>query len=182
MKQSFKPDKVKQMKDQQTVIFLVRHGETDLPYINDQRIDDNRRLTKKGKEQSKKNGEYLSAFSPSIIFSSPMQRTIETSEIIKTSAGASKKIVIEKELHEIYDNASWYSIETRIPELFERIIKKHSGEHIICVSHQDVIEGTLKALNVTSDEADLPCQMGQIYRLVFAGNRFVQVNKLDPSK
>lgn len=170
------------MKDQQTVIFLVRHGETDFAYINDPKIDDNRKLTEKGKEQSKKNGEYLNAFSPTAILSSPMHRTVETSEIMRKYADVSKKIVVENELHEIYNNASWHSIETRIPELFEKIIKKHSGEHVICVSHQDVIEGALRALKVTSAEAELPCQMGQIYRLVFAGKKFVQVTKLDPSK
>ena len=170
------------MQDQQTIIFLIRHGETDFAYVNDQSIDDNRVLTSNGKEQCRKNGEYLKDFSLSTIYSSPMKRTVETSEIIKKHAEIDADVVVEQELHEIYDNASWQSIGTRIPELFLKFVGKHSGEQIACVSHMDVIENTLRAIGATNEEADFPCQIGQMYRLVFAGKTFVQVTKLDPSK
>ena len=169
------------MKELQTIIFLVRHGETDFTYVNDPGVDGKRRLNEKGKEQSVKNGQYLNDFSIKVIFSSPMERTLETAKIIKKTANVSNEVVVEKELHEIYDNASWQSVGERVPNFFEKIIVKSPGEQVVCVSHQDVIENTLRALGVTAEEADFPCQMGQMYRLVFAGKKFVQATKLDPS-
>lgn len=166
----------------QTVIFLVRHGETDFAYVGDKDIDARRVLTEKGHHQCHKNGEYLADFAPVAIYASPLKRTIQSAEEIKRGAKVSCKIVPENDLYEIYDNASWESIKTRLPALFEKIIEAHAGSHVICVSHLDVIEGVLKALGATDKERDSSCQMGEMYRLVFAGKRFVQATKLTPAK
>ncbi len=165
----------------QTVIFFVRHGQTDFPYSNDPAVDDIRRLTEKGEGQSRKNGEYLLAFQPTAIYSSPLHRTMATAEIIKVAAEIPGEIIIGKDLYEIYDNDSFYSIGKRLPKFFEGIIAKHPGEQIVCVSHQDVIETVLKSFDSADAEAEFPCQMGEMYRMVFAGKTFVQATKLAPA-
>ena len=168
-------------RDSQTVIFFVRHGQTDFPYSNDPTVDETRSLTEKGQGQSRKNGEYLRAFAPIAIYSSPLHRTMETAKIIKTAAEIPGEIITGQDLFEIYDNPSYYSIGKRLPVFFAMIIDKHSGEQIVCVSHQDVIETTLRSFNVTNEEAELSCQIGEMYRLVFAGKTFVQATKLTPA-
>lgn len=165
----------------QTVIFFVRHGQTDFPYSNDPTVDDIRRLTEKGESQSRKNGEYLRSFQPAAIYSSSLRRTMETAEIIKTAAEIPAEIIIGKDLFEIYDNASFYSVGTRLTKFFTNLINNHPGEQIVCVSHQDVIETLLRSLDVSDEEAQFPCEMGELYRLVFAGKTFVQATKLTPA-
>ncbi len=165
----------------QTIIFFVRHGETDFPYSNDPSVDDTRRLTEKGKQQSERNGRYLRDFAPAAIYASPLNRTMETAEIIKSAAEIPGNVVIGKDLFEIYDNQSFYSIGTRLTKFLTSLINAHPGEQLVCVSHQDVIETTLRSLNVTEVEGEFPCQMGEMYRVVFAGNTFVQATKLKPA-
>lgn len=166
----------------QTVIFLVRHGQTDLPYVADPELDDQRQLTKEGRAQLKKVGEYLKSFAPSVIFSSPRQRTIESAEIIKQITKTTSKVVIAVELLEIYNTASYVATERTVPDFLVSLVKKHAGAQIVCVSHMDVIEGALRGFKVTADEAKLPCGMADVYRLVFAGETFVECTKLQPAK
>ncbi|MEX1123902.1 MAG: phosphoglycerate mutase family protein [Patescibacteria group bacterium] len=165
----------------QTVIFLVRHGQTDFPYSNDPTVDDRRRLTEKGQSQSRRNGRYLKAFRPTAIYSSPLHRTIETSSIIKELAEIPGEVITGQDLYEIYDNDSFYSIGKCLPKFFQSIIAKHAGEQVVCVSHQDVIETVLRSYDVSEQEAEFPCLMGEMYRLVFAGDVFVQATKLTPA-
>jgi len=162
----------------QTVIFLVRHGETDFAYVNDPSVDKERVLTKKGMEQSKNNGQYLADFGPIAVYSSPLKRTVQTAEIICQQAGVELAVQVNPELLEIYDDQSWQSIATRLPKLFRKLISQHAGKQVVCVTHQDVIEGALGALKVTSEEADFPCRVGEMYRTVFAGEEFVQATKI----
>lgn len=165
----------------QTVIFFIRHGETDLPYSTDPKVDSLRILTERGVRQSLENGQYLEQFDISAIFSSPLKRTMSTAEAVKQGSGFSGEIMPEPELLEIYDQRSFDSVKTRIPNLFRRLINDYHGKHIACVSHQEVIETTLEALGVINKEANFPCGMGEMYRLVFAGETFVQATKLTPA-
>lgn len=166
---------------QQTVIFFVRHGLTDQPYSLNPEIDAKRVLTEQGKKQIAKVGEYLRAFAPTAIYSSPLKRTLETAEIIRSKAEIAAKIESKNELLEIYSDSDYQALSQKIPALMNQLATKHPGEHIVCTSHQDVIEGGLKALGVEAEEADFPCLMAQLYRLVFAGNTFVEATKLDPA-
>jgi broad specificity phosphatase PhoE len=165
----------------QTVIFFCRHGQTDKPYSLNPQEDNERALTEFGRKQIQMVGQYLSSFAPTAIYSSPLGRTIETAEIIKTVSEIDGPIIKREELLEIYSQADYLSLHSRIPLFFQEILKKHAGEHIICVSHQDVIEGGLRALGITADEAEFPCLMGQCYRVVFVGSVFVHATKLAPA-
>lgn len=165
----------------QTVIFFCRHGQTDKPYSIDPEIDNERVLTDFGQKQIQAVGEYLRAFAPSAIYSCPRNRTAQTAEIIKEKAEIASEIVKRDELLEIYSDADYASLTARIPAFIKELIEKHAGDHIVCVSHQDVIEGGLRAFGVEADEAEFPCKVGEGYRLVFAGDVFVQATKITPA-
>lgn len=164
----------------QTVIFFCRHGQTDRPYSSDPQIDAERMLTDEGRKQIQSAGEYVKAFEPAAIYCSPRKRTIETAEIIKKFGEIDGELELRDELLEIYTDAQYEDLAVTIPKLFQELISKHRGKHIVCASHQDVIEGCLRALGVSDEEAQFPCGVGHLYRIVYAGDQFVQAVKYTP--
>jgi len=164
----------------QTVVFLVRHGETDFAYVSDKNIDATRVLTEKGISQCQRNGQYLADFAPVAIYASPLKRTVQSAQEIKRSTGMTAKVITDDNLLEVYDNARWEAVNKNIPAFFEEIIDKHAGSQVICVTHLDVAVGALRALGAARMEIASICQMGEMYRLVFAGKTFVQATKLMP--
>ena len=166
----------------QTVIFLFRHGQTDLPYSASQEIDDQRHLTKEGTEQIEKVGQYLAAFAPTAIYSSPLHRTVETAEIIKQLAEIPSEIIRTNSLLEYY-NAEGFATEQRnAKKFFADLAMTHAGEHIVCVSHQDPIAYFVSRLGFTASEIGRPLEMAEGYRLVFAGVVPVECQKISPAK
>lgn len=165
----------------QTVIFLIRHGQTDRVYSSDPDTDNQRVLSRKGIGQLKKVGEYLKAFAPEKIYASPRKRTLQSAELIRQEAGVEEPVEEAKELFEIYSDADYRSLEARIPRFFSQIVGRYPGKQIVCVSHQDVIQGGLNAFQLTEAEKDFPCQMADVYRLVFAGAVLVECQKLRPA-
>lgn len=162
----------------QTVIFFVRHGDTDLSYSSDPTQDGQRRLTEGGKQQIKRVGEYLKEFAPVAVYSSPMERVQQTAAILRDEAGVEASVLIEPELHEIYDDGSYNSVGSRVGKFLEKIIAAHAGQQLICATHMDVIESLLKSLDVSAEEADLPCRTADCYRLVFAEKTLVECLKI----
>ncbi len=165
----------------QTIIFLIRHGKTDHAYSTDPSVDNERQLTEEGSQQLEKVGEYLAAFAPVAIYSSPRKRTLQSAEIIKEQAHIDSAVQSAQELFEIYSPSDYQSLEKRIPNFFAQLVAKHSGRHIVCVSHQDTIQGGLDAYDLTDEEKDFPCEMAELYRLVFAGPTLVECQKLRPA-
>jgi len=165
----------------QTVIFFCRHGLTDKPYSSDPEIDAERVLTQVGKKQLQEVGKYIRPFAPVAIYASPRKRAIESAEEIKKFGEIDSEIITSDELIEIYTDAQYEALSVTIPSYFQKLVELHRGHHIVCASHQDVIEGGLRALGASDEEADFPCNMGQMYRVVYAGDTFVQAVKLDPA-
>ncbi|QQG50040.1 MAG: histidine phosphatase family protein [Candidatus Berkelbacteria bacterium] len=165
----------------QTIIFLVRHGETDRTYLLDPTIDGERVLTQEGRDQIKKVGEYIANFAPVAIYSSPRLRTIQTAEVIEEVAKIPREIEQKQELYEIYSPGDYQALENIIPKFFDELITKHAGCHIVCTTHQDVIQGGLEAFDLTDEEKDFPCLEAEMYRLVFAGHKLVECQKLTPA-
>lgn len=163
-----------------TVIFLIRHGQTDRAYSTDPNLDGERILTEQGRAQLNKVGEYLKSFAPSKIYSSPVKRTIESAEVIKEQIG---DITIEttQRLFEVYSNERFNESFTDGPKFLQELAQKHTGEHIICVSHQDVIEQFVRGLGATNEEAQFPCKTAQGYRVVLAQDIFVEITKISPA-
>lgn len=171
--------KIIEMSDQfQTVIFFVRHGDTDQGYSSDPTQDGQRLLTDGGRQQIKRVGEYLKEFAPVVVYSSPMERVQQTAAILRDEAGVEATVIIESELHEIYDDSSYDSVGGRVGKFLEKIITAHAGRQLVCATHMDVIESLLKSLNVSAEEADLPCRTADCYRLVFADKTLVECLKI----
>jgi len=165
----------------QTVVFFVRHGRTDRVYSDDKTVDGERVLTQQGIAQMEKVGEYLKSFAPSAIYSSPLRRTTQCAAIIKEKAGIGSEVEERPELVEVYSSSDYRSVATRMPKFFEDIIAKNPGQQLVCVSHQDVIQATLDSYDLTEEEKAFPCQMGEMYRLVFADTTLVECQKLKPA-
>lgn len=163
----------------QTVIFLVRHGQTDRFYSRDENIDGERVLTEMGEGQVERVGEYLRSFAPSVIYSSPIKRTMQSSIILKKVAQIDGEIIETDELFEVYNNERYMSLEKKLPAFLRSIATKHAGEQIVCVSHQDVIEGAMRGLGF--GEEDFPCQMAELFRVVYADDIPVESIKLKPA-
>ena len=102
----------------QTVIFLIRHGDTDLPYSSNPLVDNERILTEEGRAQLKRVGDYLKAFDPAVIFYSPRKRTEDCAAIIKRTVASGVQMVEEKRLIEIYDNQQYLALDKKMPAYF----------------------------------------------------------------
>jgi broad specificity phosphatase PhoE len=174
--------KINLMRDKlQTVIFFSRHGETDHVYSADPNLDGHRILTERGRAEMQRVGEYLADFAPTAIYTSPTLRTKQCAEIIKRAAAITAEAEERPELVEVYSNSDYESIATRIPQFFAELIQRHPGQHLVCISHQDVIQGGLNCYELTNEEKDFPCRMGEMYRLTFAAETLVECQKLRPA-
>ncbi len=166
----------------QTIIFLMRHGQTDKLFNSNSVIDGERVLTEEGRAQEKRVGEYLKSFAPSAIYSSPVLRSIQTAELIKEAAEIPGEIITAHCLVEMYHGRGEYEDrKVAVQEFFQQLTTKHAGEHIVLASHQDPIETIVEHLGFTAEELDFPCRMSQGYRLVFAGSQPVECQKLNPA-
>jgi broad specificity phosphatase PhoE len=168
-------------KEVQTAIFLFRHGQTNRIYVPIRAVDEHRVLSDKGKRQIKKVGVYLADFFPKEIYSSPMKRCRQTSEIIRSQIDGEVRIQFRQELADVYGFNSYRTTGRKNSSLIHEIVKTHPGEQVVVVSHQIPIEHTLKKMGATDKEAQYPCSMGEGYRLVFAGTTLVGVTKLNPA-
>lgn len=147
-----------------TIIHFVRHA----PYENPQRLVPGRipgyHLSSQGKEKAKKVGKFFKKSKVETIYTSPLERTFETANIIGEYLPKAK-IIHAYDLIEV-DATHWqaYKLEelftsryyeafindpdtNEVPENLTRLAermktftltlcKQHQGEEIICVSHE----------------------------------------------
>jgi len=164
----------------QTTVFLVRHGETDNNYSTNHSIDSKRQLTINGRNQAKLIGQYLTQFQPAIIYSSPLDRCLDTAQIIQSQIGLENEIIQTNSLLEIYSNEPRSTAGERGRSIFEEIIHEYKGEQVVAVTHQYII-GYIVAALWGVDFWDVPCKFADVYRLVFAENTLVEANRLQPA-
>lgn len=153
-------------------IFLVRHGQAN---NNVEKIllahpkPGENPLTEKGKKQIKKAARYLKGKKIEIVFSSPIQRSMETAEIIAKENGV--EVIIDENLREIelgiFERKAWKEfldlypqdlnpnrtdkngiegleeIQSRLKIFLGNVAKKHKGKNIAVISHG----GTIKVLS-----------------------------------
>ncbi len=146
--------------------FVMRHGEAENNEKNivSSRSENAHHLTQKGKEQTRKGGEWLKDKKIDMIFASPFARTRETAEIVAKTIGFDpKKIVVEKRLHEIDagilegkkfedflafvnsildrysisipEGENYIDIQKRMGEFIYDLEKKNQGKNILIVTH-----------------------------------------------
>lgn len=192
-----------------TIIYFVRHGAVDKPKdtwagINNLHFG----LSKKGKEQIRKVREYLSKHNIKVIYTSPINRAYETTKMI-SEFFPKAKVIKSKQLFEwkykwkgeteteikqsnefqiyltnptkLIGGEKIRDLALRMQNFCKKIIKKHKGKEIICVSHQDPIRAlrlklqnkNLNLLNKTM------CDRGSISALYFKGNKLNKIKYIE---
>lgn len=169
------------MEKMQTIVFMVRHGQTDLNYSQDKAIDSQRQLTELGQQQSRLVGRFLDQFSPTVIYSSPLDRCQETAKIIQSAITPPPSIKTTDKLVEVYSSSSEVRrvVGERGETIFATILREHRGEQVVAVTHQYII-GYIVAEFSGVPYHSIQCDPADIYRLVFAGDSLVEATRLQP--
>ena len=162
------------MEKEQTIIYFVRHGETNRVYSLNPNEDDLRVLNDNGKQQAEKTGLYLKNYEPASIYSSPRKRCVQTAEIIKQNAQITGDIQIDKRIDEDYNLLSDEDMKKRLFELFKDITDKYNGKQVVVVSHMFYFW----LFGNKSENFD-PCS---VIRFVFADGVLVHHSYLYPAK
>ncbi len=156
-----------------TYVLLIRHGENDW-------VDQNRlagrtpgvHLNNKGREQSKRVAESLAEHNISALYSSPMERCLETAEAVATDqrlpvtaeagvlevdygewqGGSIKELSKTPEWQLVQhapssfrfpDGETLFEVQARAVDTVERIRRQHPNEIVAIFSHGDVIRTTV---------------------------------------
>jgi broad specificity phosphatase PhoE len=166
----------------QTIVFLVRHGQpTTVSNPRNPVIDGPRTLTPVGVKQAEAVGRYLGDFGPSAIYSSPVERCLETAQYINSGGQLKLSIIKKPGLREIYPSDSESEVGERSETIIDQLAIQHAGQHIICVSHQFVIGHIVAVLEGKKSWQNVPCDWADVYRLVFAGDKLVEATRLQPA-
>lgn len=167
----------------QTVVFLVRHGQTDHFYSRDRAIDDQRQLTELGIQQSRLVGRFLDQFLPSTIYSSPLERCQATAKLIQAEINPQPPVVTAKSLVEVYSAVAKIRQEVgeRGESVFTTVLGEHRGEQVVAVTHQYII-GYIIADFLAVEYDEVPCDPADVYRIVFADQTLVEATRLQPAK
>jgi len=190
-------DEIREQFGNPNKLFLVRHGEAE---NNVKRIilshpEPNKNpLTEKGQNQIEELAGYLEDKKIEVIFSSPIQRTVETAEIISKKTGAG--IVIDARLTEVecgkLEGTDWDSfiklypkmlnpgrtdsngmegledIQDRLNSFIDDLNEKYQGKNIVIVSHGNplrVMKGSLLGMKKDETLNELMHKKGQIVEL-----------------
>ena len=149
-------------------ICLVRHGQTDWNAEGRWQGHEDIPLNELGREQAQFAALLLAKYEWAKVFSSPLQRALETAQIIATAIDISKKPKILDDLRERHmGEASGLTKEERqekfpdgvvsdaedLEEVAERgitalntIAEEHSEENVIVVAHGGIIRAILRSL------------------------------------
>ena len=167
----------------QTIVFIVRHGETDRSYSLNMSTDERRQLTEHGQEQSRLVGRFLDQFSPTAIYSSPLDRCVATAKLIQAEIDPEPLITTSDALVDIYSSAPKEIKEAgeRGETIFSTILDTHKGEQVVAVTHQFII-GYIVADFLNTEDSKVPCDYADVYRLVFAGETLVEATRLQPAQ
>jgi uncharacterized phosphatase len=148
-----------------TLIYLVRHGETD--WNRERRIQGatNIPLNDTGRDQASATGRLLSSRPWDAIITSPLARARETAEIIASTAGRPRLHTLDEIVERRYGEAeglTYEQVEERFPNdadvpgresrdaVAERVVpalvslaEQYRGKSIVVVSHGGVIRALL---------------------------------------
>ncbi|MFQ5613861.1 MAG: MSMEG_4193 family putative phosphomutase [Anaerolineae bacterium] len=163
----------KNQRDKPTVVLLIRHGQND--WVGKNKLagwTPGVRLNKLGRAQAAATGQRLASEDIAAVYSSPLERTVETAQAI--AQPHKLKVQFQKMLGEV-DYGQWtgksiaklsktdawpvvqfYPSAARFPggeSLFEmqaravqeinRLVEAHPGQTIVIVSHADLIKSVI---------------------------------------
>jgi broad specificity phosphatase PhoE len=111
------------------MVYLARHGESDWNATNRFQGHSDRPLTELGREQARALAEIVAAQNVEAIYSSPLERALETARIVAAQTGL--EVIPRDDLREV-DTGSWSGlsraeVQERFPEEFERWISGGTG-------------------------------------------------------
>jgi broad specificity phosphatase PhoE len=190
-----------------TILYAIRHCDYENPkgiipgnlpgvHLNDV-----------GRRQAERLANYFSNAKLSAIYSSPLERSLETAEVIAKKFNL--KVIIERDLTELRNNLDGTSFShpdlvraggnahrdprnsgetmaemvARMQAVVYKILEKHH-ENAGFVSHGDPIEGlravleNRKLMPEIFDKNDDYIAWGDVYRLDFEGRNFVKAERL----
>ncbi|MFA6193366.1 MAG: class I tRNA ligase family protein [Parcubacteria group bacterium] len=190
-------DEIREQFGNPNKLFLVRHGEAE---NNVKRIilshpkEGENPLTEKGQKQIEELAGYLEDKRIDVIFSSPIQRTVETAEIISKKTGA--EIIIDAKLTEVecgkLEGTDWDSfiklypqmlnpdrtdsngmegledIRDRLVSFIDGLNKKYKGKNIVIISHGNplrVMKGILLSMKKEETLNESMHKKGQVVEL-----------------
>jgi uncharacterized phosphatase len=153
--------------EKETVICIVRHGETDWNAQGRLQGKEDIELNDAGRQQARRIAAYLSGDHWDAVVSSPLKRALETAQIISGILSISEIEVEEQITERDYGEASGLFPEDRrsrfpdgIPgqedfELFrqramsglKKIVRDHAGKRIVVISHGALTNSILYTLS-----------------------------------
>ena len=160
-----------------TLIYLVRHGETDWNLAKRIQGSTDIPLNDTGRAQAATTGQLLDRRSWDAIYSSPLGRARETAEIIARETGLDSPVLVDALVERQYGDAEgldYRTIEERYPlgapvpgreereDVAARVLPaimsiadEHPGESIIIVSHGGVIRTILQTVAADTDHGTI---------------------------
>jgi len=153
-----------------TKLSLVRHGEAEHNVASQYsgRVENQHALTQTGIKEAKIAANELSDFDA--IYASPLMRTQETAQILKTEQNLDLEIKTDDRLREISfgelegkpyigvkqrlaepSTEKLPSVQARTTELLQEILKNETGKHVAIVSHGDPIRSLQTAAHGLND-------------------------------
>ncbi len=128
-----------------TKIYLIRHGESEWNFLGKVQGQKNTKLTDLGKSQAKAMGKRLKIENIDIIYSSDLERALNTAEIIGSQIN--KPVIVSKSIREI-NFGIWEGLTKK--ELRE----KHEDKHDIWLKSPNELElEGAENLNTLKDRA-----------------------------
>lgn len=170
------------MEKTQTIIWLLRHGETDFLYSEDPLKDARRVLSDNGKIQVEKVGRYLANYNITDIYSSPLERCQQSAEIIAKIVGLEGEAQTAPELAEEYPDLDPDLLAKKGKEFLQSLAVRHAGGQLVAVTHQFLISRLVRDFFAGSNPYHTPPKPADLFRFVYADARLVEVTRLQPAR
>lgn len=178
-----------------TTVYLVRHGEVNNPDgIIYGRLP-NFELSEKGKKEIDQTADFLSNKHIDAIYSSPLERTRQTADIIKDKLGIANIHTSDQLLEiktsyqgekfkdldslqsEVYlkplspDDETIEQIAYRMLTFIEKLIEEEKGRHIVVCSHGDpimIVKTAIQKKKLIFDifKTNIYIQHGEVYKII----------------
>jgi uncharacterized phosphatase len=185
-----------------TLLYLVRHGETD--WNRQRRIQGSTAipLNATGRDQAARTARLLGRRSWDAILTSPLSRAVETASIISGELGLGAPEVLEDIAERAYGAAEGLGVaelarlfpdDAPVPgresreEVTERVIgallrvaADRAGEHLVLTTHGGVIRAVLNAIAPSPKHRGVPITNGSIHSFRYANGGLQLVAFNDP--
>lgn len=185
-----------------TLLYLVRHGETDWNRARRIQGSTDIPLNATGRRQAERAGLLLARRHWDALASSPLSRAFETAQIIGRRIGIDEIEVIDDIVERNYGEAEGltdFEISTRYPDqhvpsretreaVLERVVpalvnlaRRHEGENLVVVAHGGVIRTVLNEVSPASHyHRGVPITNGSIHSFRLTDDELELVTFDDP--